>query len=76
MRYRPLGRTGVQVSTLALGTMVFGAWGNTDPEDCTRIIHAPSTPGSTSSTPPTSTATATPRPSSARPSPDAATTSS
>ena len=30
MEYRPLGRTGVQVSKLCLGTMMFGAWGNTD----------------------------------------------
>ena len=30
MDYRPLGRTGVQVSKLCLGTMMFGAWGNTD----------------------------------------------
>ena len=29
MEYRPLGRTGVQVSKLCLGTMMFGAWGNT-----------------------------------------------
>jgi aryl-alcohol dehydrogenase-like predicted oxidoreductase len=38
--YRPLGRTGVQVSKLCLGTMMFGAWGNTDHDDSTRIIHA------------------------------------
>jgi aryl-alcohol dehydrogenase-like predicted oxidoreductase len=30
MDYRPLGRTGVHVSKLCLGTMMFGAWGNTD----------------------------------------------
>jgi aryl-alcohol dehydrogenase-like predicted oxidoreductase len=39
MEYRPLGRTGVHVSKLCLGTMMFGAWGNTDHEDSTRIIH-------------------------------------
>jgi aryl-alcohol dehydrogenase-like predicted oxidoreductase len=39
MNYRPLGRTGVQVSNLCLGTMMFGAWGNTDHEDSIRIIH-------------------------------------
>ena len=33
MEYRPLGRTGVQVSKLCLGTMMFGAWGNTDHDD-------------------------------------------
>lgn len=39
MDYRPLGRTRVQVSKLCLGTMMFGAWGNTDHDDSTRIIH-------------------------------------
>jgi aryl-alcohol dehydrogenase-like predicted oxidoreductase len=39
MEYRPLGRTGVQVSKLCLGTMMFGAWGNTDHDDSSRIIH-------------------------------------
>src|SRR4051812_24300849 len=40
MEYRSLGRTGVQVSPLCLGTMMFGAWGNTDHDDSTRIIRA------------------------------------
>jgi aryl-alcohol dehydrogenase-like predicted oxidoreductase len=40
MEYRPLGRTGVQVSKLCLGTMMFGAWGNSDHDDSIRIIHA------------------------------------
>ena len=40
MEYRPLGRTGVQVAKLCLGTMMFGAWGNPDHDDSTRIIHA------------------------------------
>ena len=39
MDYRPLGRTGVQVSKFCLGTMMFGAWGNTDHDDSIRIIH-------------------------------------
>jgi aryl-alcohol dehydrogenase-like predicted oxidoreductase len=39
MEYRPLGRTGVHVSQLCLGTMMFGAWGNTDHDDSIRIIH-------------------------------------
>jgi len=39
MDLRPLGRTGVQVSPLCLGTMMFGAWGNTDHDDSIRIIH-------------------------------------
>jgi aryl-alcohol dehydrogenase-like predicted oxidoreductase len=40
MRYRQLGHTGVEVSSLCLGTMMFGAWGNPDHEDSIRIIHA------------------------------------
>jgi aryl-alcohol dehydrogenase-like predicted oxidoreductase len=39
MQYRPLGRTGVKVSPLCLGAMMFGAWGNADHEDSIRIIH-------------------------------------
>src|SRR5215208_3898907 len=39
MDYRTLGRTGVQVSKLCLGTMMFGGWGNTDHDDSIRIIH-------------------------------------
>jgi hypothetical protein len=30
MEYRPLGRTGVQVSPLCLGAMMFGPWDNDD----------------------------------------------
>lgn len=40
MEYRTLGRTGVQVSPLCLGAMMFGAWGNPDHDDSVRIIHA------------------------------------
>jgi aryl-alcohol dehydrogenase-like predicted oxidoreductase len=40
MIYRDLGRTGVKVSPLTLGAMMFGGWGNPDHDDCTRIIHA------------------------------------
>src|SRR6476661_7764469 len=40
MDYRPLGRTGVQVSKLCLGSMMFGAWGNPDHDDSIRVIHA------------------------------------
>lgn len=40
MDYRPLGRTGVQVSPLCLGAMMFGLWGNNDKADSIRIIHA------------------------------------
>ncbi|AVT29115.1 aldo/keto reductase [Plantactinospora sp. BC1] len=39
MRYRSLGRTGIQVSPYALGTMMFGALGNPDHDDSIRIIH-------------------------------------
>jgi aryl-alcohol dehydrogenase-like predicted oxidoreductase len=39
MQYRPLGRTGVQVSSLCLGAMMFGPWGNDDRADSIRIIH-------------------------------------
>jgi aryl-alcohol dehydrogenase-like predicted oxidoreductase len=39
METRVLGRTGVQVSPLCLGAMMFGAWGNTDHDDSIRIIH-------------------------------------
>ncbi len=39
MRYVPLGRTGVKVSTLTLGAMNFGAWGNADHDDSVRIVH-------------------------------------
>ena len=39
MEYRTLGRTGVQVSRYGLGTMVLGAWGNTDRAEC--IAHRP-----------------------------------
>src|ERR671939_1537554 len=39
MELRPLGRTGVQVSPLCLGAMMFGAWGNADHDDSVRIIH-------------------------------------
>jgi aryl-alcohol dehydrogenase-like predicted oxidoreductase len=40
MEHRILGRTGVSVSKLCLGTMMFGAWGNPDHDDSIRIIHA------------------------------------
>lgn len=39
MEHRPLGRTGMQVSRFGLGTMVLGAWGNTDLAACHRIIN-------------------------------------
>ena len=39
MRHRSLGTTGVKVSPLCLGAMMFGAIGNPDHDDCIRIIH-------------------------------------
>ena len=39
MEYRTLGRTGVKVSPLCLGAMMFGEWGNPDQEASVRIIH-------------------------------------
>ncbi|MET9917490.1 aldo/keto reductase [Streptomyces sp. NPDC006435] len=40
MRYRTLGRTGIEVSVHCLGTMMFGAIGNPDHDDSARVIHA------------------------------------
>jgi aryl-alcohol dehydrogenase-like predicted oxidoreductase len=40
MDYRALGRTGVEVSPLCLGAMMFGDWGNRDHDDSVRIIHS------------------------------------
>src|SRR5437016_8707287 len=39
MENRTLGRTGIRVSTLCLGAMMFGGWGNPDHDDCIRIMH-------------------------------------
>jgi len=39
MQQRILGRTGVRVSSLALGAMMFGAWGTRDHAASVRIIH-------------------------------------
>jgi aryl-alcohol dehydrogenase-like predicted oxidoreductase len=39
MEYRNLGGTGLKVSPLCLGAMMFGNWGNPDHEDCIRTIH-------------------------------------
>ena len=40
MEHRMLGRTGVSVSKLCLGAMMFGAWGEPDHPESMRIIHA------------------------------------
>ena len=37
--WRTLGTTGVRVSPLTLGAMMFGAWGNPDHDESVRIIH-------------------------------------
>jgi aryl-alcohol dehydrogenase-like predicted oxidoreductase len=39
MEYRSLGRTGMQVSPLCLGAMMFGAWGEPDHDVSIGIIH-------------------------------------
>src|SRR5919107_68833 len=39
MEYRSLGRTGMQVSPLCLGAMMFGAWGEPDHDESIRIIN-------------------------------------
>ncbi len=39
MQYRPLGRTGIQVSTYCLGAMMFGNLANSDHDECVRMIH-------------------------------------
>jgi aryl-alcohol dehydrogenase-like predicted oxidoreductase len=39
MNHRTLGRTGMNVTPLCLGAMMFGEWGNPDHEDSVRIIH-------------------------------------
>ena len=39
MKLHSLGHTGMKVSPLCLGAMMFGAWGNTDHDDSVAIIH-------------------------------------
>jgi aryl-alcohol dehydrogenase-like predicted oxidoreductase len=38
LRYRTLGGTGVEVTVQCLGTMMFGAIGNADHDECIRIV--------------------------------------
>ena len=38
MHYRTLGRSGVQVSQLSLGTMMFGRGGNKDEDECVEMV--------------------------------------
>jgi aryl-alcohol dehydrogenase-like predicted oxidoreductase len=39
MKYRSLGQTGIKVSPYCLGAMMFGAGGNPDHDETTKIIH-------------------------------------
>src|ERR1700761_9391446 len=39
MEHHPLGRTGVSVSKLCLGALMFGDWGNKDHDESIQIIH-------------------------------------
>jgi aryl-alcohol dehydrogenase-like predicted oxidoreductase len=39
MEYRVLGRTGVRVSQLCLGAMMFGWWGEPAEDECAKMIH-------------------------------------
>jgi aryl-alcohol dehydrogenase-like predicted oxidoreductase len=39
VQYRNLGSTGMKVSPLCLGAMMFGGWGNPDQDDSIRVIH-------------------------------------
>ena len=40
MQYRQLGSSGIEVSALALGTMMFGKWGNPDESACRQMVDA------------------------------------
>jgi len=40
VQLRTLGHTGIRVSPLCLGAMMFGSWGNPDHDECVRIVHA------------------------------------
>jgi aryl-alcohol dehydrogenase-like predicted oxidoreductase len=40
VKYRYLGNTGVRVSQLCLGAMMFGGWGNPDHDDSVKIIRS------------------------------------
>jgi aryl-alcohol dehydrogenase-like predicted oxidoreductase len=39
MEYRVLGGTGMRVSTLCFGAMMFGEWGNPDADECVAMLH-------------------------------------
>ena len=65
MIYRTLGQSGLKVSALTLGTMMFGE--QTSTEDSLRIIDKPGAKALTLSIPPTSTPAGAPKRSSAKP---------
>lgn len=37
---RRLGHSDIQVSSIAFGAMMFGQWGNTDVDECQRMVHS------------------------------------
>ena len=39
MDTRIIGHSGIEVTTLALGTMMFGSWGNEDVAECHQMVH-------------------------------------
>jgi len=39
MQYRKLGDSGIEVSVLALGAMMFGGPNNADRDECIRMVH-------------------------------------
>jgi aryl-alcohol dehydrogenase-like predicted oxidoreductase len=47
VQFRRLGASGIEVSTLALGTMMFGRWGNPDEQACHRMVDDALTAGVT-----------------------------
>ena len=67
VRQRPLGASGLHLTTIGLGTWAMGGgdwkfgWGAQDDAESVRPSRPASTPASTGSTPPRSTATAIPR---------------
>jgi len=63
MIYRPLGRSGIDISTIGFGAWAIGGWmwGGADEDQAVAAIEPPSTAASPSSTPPRPMASAAPR---------------